>query len=328
VIDSHVTPRSKPNASTCLPHQFRELPLDVIGLEHAYERAKELHAQRPVVSGMLGYRIMWSHGDRMGAIDLPAVEGAYLVAGRHTHCDVVLDADPTIALRHILMRAVVLPDGAVGVRILDLRTSLAFYVDAGGPCRSIFAVGPIAVRLGPYAIVALPLDPSCVPASLPKPTLSRELQRPRALPVSPYRVPAQADKSRAFRSSHITILPSVPALEELAPTKSGFARITLDRGWRMASVEIAANELESGVLLGRAEKCVDHGLRSLLDETISRAHLLIIREEGRTSAFDLCSVQGTYAHGARVRRYPLADTGTSLALGAGQALRLNWQARA
>src|SRR5262249_30092246 len=160
--------------------------------------------------------------------------------------------------------------------------------DAGGPCRSIFAAGPIAIRLGPYAIVALPLDPSCVPASLPKPTLSRELQLPRALPVSPYRVQPQGDKS-AFRSSHITILPSIPALEELPPTRSGFGRITLDRGWRMASVEIASKELESGVLIGRADKCVDHGLRALLDETISRAHLLIIREGGETSAFDLCS---------------------------------------
>jgi hypothetical protein len=330
VIDSHVTPRDRPNASTCLPQHFRELPLDVIGLQHAYHRAKEVHAQRAVAAGTLGYGVIWSFEGRTGAIDLPATEGAYLVAGRHTHCDIVLDADPTIALRHLLMRAVVLADGTVGIRVTDLRTSLAFHVDGGGPCRSIFAVGPIALRVGPYAIVALPLDPACVPAELPKPTIARDLAMPRALPVSPYRAPASrsGDDARVFKSSHITILPSVPALGELAPTRDGFARITLDRGWRMASVEIAANELDSGVLIGRADKCMDHGLRALLDDAISRAHLLLIREDGRTSAFDLCSVQGTYVDGIRVRRCPLADAGTTLALGHDRALRLHWQARA
>jgi hypothetical protein len=328
VIDSRITPR-RPNASTCLASHFRELPLDDIGLEHAYHRAKDLHAQKSVAPGTIGYRILWSFEDRFSAIDLPAAPDAYLVAGRHTHCDIVLDAEPTVALRHILMRAVVLPDGAVGVRFLDLRTSLAFHVDAGGPCRSIFAGGPIAIRLGPYAIVALPLDPNCVPASLPKPTLARQLAMPRAVAVSPYRAPAPRGgdgNGRAFRSSHITILPSIPALEELPPTKSGFARITVERGRCMASVEVGDAALESGILIGRADKCMDQGLRALLDETISRAHVLIIREEGRTSAFDLCSVHGTYARGVRVRHYPLADSGTSLALGHGQALRLNWQA--
>jgi hypothetical protein len=324
VIDTHVGPRRRANACTCLPEFFREQPLDAIGLEHAYHQAKDLHAQRPVVPGVLGYRIVWSFDGRVGTVDLPALEGAYVVAGRHTQCDILLDADPTIALRHLLMRALVLPDGAVGVRILDLRTNLAFHVDSGGPCRSIFAVGPIAIRLGPYALVALPLDPGCVPAQLPKPALVREVAMPRALPVSPYRSPGDSN-SPAFRSSHITILPCV---RELAPARNGHARITLQRGWSAASIEVATDELESGILIGRAEKCIDQGLRSLLDETISRAHLLILREDGCTSAFDVCSTQGTYAQGTRVRRYPLADSGATVLLGGSQALHLHWQARA
>jgi len=326
VNHTHVSLRARPNASTCLPHQFREVPLDAIGLEHAYHRAKEVHAERPVVPGTLGYRIVWSFGERVGSVDLPALPGAYVIVGRHSNCDVVLDSEPTLALRHLLMRAVVLADGTVGVRILDLRTSLGFIVDAGGPCRSIFAVGPIAIRLGPYAIIALPLDPRCVPPQLPRPTLSRGLQMPTAMPVSPYRV-APAVSDRSFRSSHVTILPAAPALEDLNPTRQGFGRLTLVRGWQSASIDVDVEELESGILVGRADKCVDHGLRALLDASISRAHLLLVREEGHTSIFDLCSTQGTYVNGVRVRRYPLAEMGAPLSLGQRHSVHVHWRSR-
>ncbi len=325
--DSHVTPVGL-NRSTCLPHQFRELPLDVLGLHHAYARAKEMHAIRPAALGVAGYRIFVVFRENVRAIDLPASPDAYMILGRHTHCDVVLDVDPTIALRHLLVRAIVQPDGTVGVRILDLQTTLAFHVDDGGPCRSIFAIGPIAVRLGPYAIVALPLDKVGLPPALPKPTLSRATSMQLAVQGGPYRA-AAAKGTGAFRSSHITILPSAPSLEDLplANARAGYGRVTLDGTGRMASIEVPEAELDAGILLGRALKCKDEGLRSMLDLSISRAHLLLLREDGRTCAFDLSSTRGTYAYGARVRRVLLPDTGATLSLADPHGLRLHWHRR-
>ena len=322
------------NKSTCLPHHFREVPLDVLGLEEAYARAKALHAARPVTTRGPGYRIFTVFRDFVGSIDLPLHDDAYVVVGRHTACDVYLGAEPTLALRHLLVRCVRTEDSAVGVRIMDLNTSLTFYVDDGGPCRSIFAVGPIAIRVGPYAVVALPFaadalhaQVDALPARLPKP----EIARATKLPVSsPYRQAGMLGGERAFRSSHVTILPSLPGVEQLAAARSGapsdpYARLVVDRGNRMVTVPVMEAELDAGVLIGRADKCKDGGLRAALDESVSRAHLLFLRENGKTHAFDLCSTQGTYAYGRRLRRVELADTGTQLALGVVRNVRLDWR---
>ncbi len=329
--DSHVTPVGI-NRSTCLPQHFRELPLDVLGLSHAYARAKEMHAAMPPRPGLAGYRIFVVLRENVRALDLPASPDMYMVLGRHTQCDMVLDAEPSVALRHLLVRAIVQPDGAVGVRVLDLQTTLAFHVDNGEACRSIFAVGPIAMRLGPYAIVALPLDPAASPPRLPKPTLSRATSMALAREGGPYRA-AATKHGEVFRSSHITLLPIAPMLEDLHAgwgvqnARAGFGRVTLDGTGRMASIEVPEAELDSGVLIGRALKCKDEGLRSMLDNSISRAHVLLLREDGLTSAFDVASTRGTYAYGVRVRRVLLPDTGATLSLANPYGLRLHWHRR-
>jgi hypothetical protein len=324
---SHITP-SRINRSTCLPHQFQQLPLDGLGLHYAYLHAKELHAARPVPAGVSGYRVFCIFRDLVRSIDLPAKPDVYAVIGRHTQCDVVLDAEPTVALRHLLVRAVPQPDGGVGIHILDLNTSLAFHVDDGGPCRSILAVGAIAVRLGPYAIVALPLEPGQTPPALPKPTLSRAPSMQLAMQQGPYRAPAVRGGG-VLRSSHITMLPIAPPLEDLplGNARTGYGRLTIDGFGRRATVEVSEQDLDLGVLIGRAEKCIDEGLRGMMDISISRAHLLLVREGGITYAFDLSSTRGTYAYGMRVRRVLLPDTGATLALAQPNGLRLYWHRR-
>jgi hypothetical protein len=333
VIDSSPVTPSAVNRSTCLPHQFRELPLDVLGLQIAYERVKRLHAERAAPFGMTGYRVFWVLGEHIGSLDLPAHDASYLVMGRHTQCDVVLAADPTIALRHLLVRAQLLDDGAVGLRILDLNTTLAFHVDDGGPCRSIFAMGPIAVRLGPYAVVGMPIDAHGISADLPKPEVARAMSVPMRSTGGPYRNPANRAPG-VFRSSHVTLLPSSAFLEDIPASggdggrararPEGYGRITVDRGTRIAGIEVTEHELDAGVLIGRADKCRDDGLRAVLDISISRAHVLLLRERGVVTAFDLASTQGTYVYGVRVRRAILADSGAAVAMGNLQNVRLHW----
>jgi hypothetical protein len=107
----------------------------------------------------------------------------------------------------------------------------------------------------------------------------------------------------------------------------------LERDGRSASQTILDADLVGGVVIGRSEKCHAEALRRITDNNTSRVHLLLLREGDdraeqppQVYAYDLASTQGTYAHGAPVRRVPLADSGTSLMLGRGdKAVRLSWQ---
>jgi pSer/pThr/pTyr-binding forkhead associated (FHA) protein len=93
-----------------------------------------------------------------------------------------------------------------------------------------------------------------------------------------------------------------------------------------AGVRLSKADLEHGVLIGRADKCVDEGLRAILSDTISRVHVLLIREKGACHLYDVASLVGTYAHGQRVRCLPLADTGSMVQLASHGGVRLHWRA--
>jgi hypothetical protein len=155
--------------------------------------------------------------------------------------------------------------------------------------------------------------------------------------LGPYRSPPPyvVCESRAVplstgfpRITHVTSLPPVPGIGGFvqAPPGTRDARITLCSRGAGTSVSIAEADLELGVLLGRAPKCLDGGLHAVLNPGISRAHLLILRDpEGSVTAFDLCSVQGTYFYGARIRACRLTGGATRLELGAYEPVTLLWQ---
>jgi hypothetical protein len=79
------------------------------------------------------------------------------------------------------------------------------------------------------------------------------------------------------------------------------------------------------VLVGRSDRCHDRGLQAVLDTNISRGHLLLLRQHGGFEAFDLCSTQGTYAGGKRVRRLTLPDDGATLTLASKHSVTLTWE---
>jgi hypothetical protein len=100
-------------------------------------------------------------------------------------------------------------------------------------------------------------------------------------------------------------------------------RLTLTRGRKAASVEVPAEVLHLGLLIGRADNCEDGGLRAVLDGTISRAHLLLLREGRDVVAIDLCSLNGTTMNGVMARRFVLPDSGATLHMG--PQFELRWQ---
>ena len=269
--------------------------------------------------GLPGYRLFWVLQDQVGFRDLPARAEDYLIVGRHTCCDLVLPADPQISLRHLLARAQLLADGTVALRLLDLHTNLPMFLEDGVPRRSIVASGALVARVGGYVIGALPFGQAT----------KTELGPYRSPP--PYVVCEAQSVPRGGipRLTHITSLPPAPGISDvaLAQATEHDARITLGFRDRGTSVTVSPQALELGVLLGRAPKCLDEGLQSILHTGISRAHLLLLRQGDVVHAFDLCSMQGTYHEGARARRVELAARGTRLELGAFEPVTFLWHSR-
>jgi hypothetical protein len=322
-----------------------------MGLREAYTLALRLERERPRMA-QSGYRVYWMTASRFACKDLVAEPSSFLVAGRHTNCSVVLEDDPTIALRHLLVRSGCLDDGCPTLNVFDLETHQGFELSDGTSQRAISATGPIALRVGAYAIVALPSGMR-LPEELPDPACERPRPVLPAAPISPYRGPANRAVEPSAPLSRITLLPAAFALSQrasfrpavqaawarasstgpLPPSESvgtsggsGFEVVLSAGTGGAAGVCFSKEDLEHGVLLGRSPKCVDAGLRPILNMGISRVHLLLLRERGECFAYDLASTQGTY-QGGRLSRYTrLLDEGTELCLGTVAGIDLRWRA--
>ena len=309
--DSHVSRLLRvPNANTRFATAGPRL--EAAWLDEAYQRARAV-PEPPMAAP--GVRLVWWRGNELGWRDLDAHPNAYAVVGRHTHCDVVLPADPAVALRHLVVRATTLEDGTPAVRVLDLRTNLGFHLDDDVERRSLVATGVLAMRIGRYAFVALPSN-----AELPE-------TRPAAEILEATQLPARGGGSGTHRTS-VTNLPPAPHLDDIARdvAAAGHARVTLRREGAWASVDLPDAALDAGVLVGRADRC-EARLRMVLTESISRVHVLLLREHGVVHAFDAASTQGVWADGERARRVRLPDRGATLRLASKEPVALEWHPR-
>jgi hypothetical protein len=309
---SHITGLAKvPNANTRFATTGPRLEAE--WLDEAYRRARDLDTSPMTAAGV---RLVWWRGDELGWHDLVAHPHAYAVVGRHTKCDVVLPSDPAVALRHLLLRATTLDDGSPALRVLDLRTGLGFHLDDDTERRALVATGPLALRVGRYALVAIPSRAE-LPATRPAPEI-----------VEAPRMPIRSGHTGSLRTS-VTTLPPAPTLEDVARevAASGYSKVTLRRGGEKVSVDLPDAALDAGVLVGRAYRCEER-LRAVLTESVSRVHLLLLREHGAVCAFDCASMQGVHADGERVRRVRLPDAGGTLRLATKDPVILEWHPRA
>ncbi len=92
------------------------------------------------------------------------------VIGRHSQCDLYLDGDPAMSLRHlaVLVHPLRAGDGPGGTdvvyRIVDLRTHTAFTDEHGRRLEAVTAEGPMFLACGNYALFFLVTgDPSAWP---------------------------------------------------------------------------------------------------------------------------------------------------------------------
>lgn len=90
------------------------------------------------------------------------------IIGRHGQCDLYLDGDPALSLRHLAVLVHPLRGGASGAdvvyRVVDLRTRTAFADEHGRRLEAVTAEGPMFLTCGSYALFFLVTgDPAAWP---------------------------------------------------------------------------------------------------------------------------------------------------------------------
>lgn len=306
---SHVVPIARTfNAQTCLlgdDGPWVEAP----ALRAMYaEAVADVRADTSAPLGRPGYRLFFGRGRGLRSHTLSLGGSSSAVLGRHERCDVHLEGDGQIGLRHLLLRAID-AEGGPTLDIRDLRAELPFFLHDETPHRSLTAQGALAFRLGRYGVVAVPVGKGvpAPPSTLPDAVLVGE-------PVV---------RRRAITT--ITLRPAVSALVEVAGVPNdAVGRMLARRGEERASVWLAERHLERGVLVGRYPRCVGGGIREILRAQVSRAHVLVLREAGEVVCYDLCSTNGMVAGGRRVRRVRMAGD-LPVALAGKDGVELSWQ---
>ncbi|MDQ3035879.1 MAG: FHA domain-containing protein, partial [Myxococcota bacterium] len=89
-------------------------------------------------------------------------------------------------------------------------------------------------------------------------------------------------------------------------------------------VSIGAAALRAGVLVGRADKCTDRGLKPLLTIRVSRVHAVVIEQNGKTMLYDCASTNGTIVGGRRLRSVELGADGPIVQLAGHDGVELRW----
>lgn len=252
--------------------------------------------------------------------------GGHVVIGRHTSCDLVL-REETVSLRHVLVRAWLLDDGLPVLSVLDLDSGIGFELSDGSRQRAVVATGPVVFRISTTSIVAIPSGEP----------LSDELAPPLVrwadlggYAVDPRAGPAASAASRA-RSGRIT---AVPWSGSLSRSPAGRAAASVGGGFEMlleadrlrASVRLSERDVDHGILVGRDPRCVDAGLRAVLDAGVSRVHALVIRERDGVRLYDIASTNGMTDGVRPVRSMTLDDAGTRAQLGGSRVTTITWRA--
>lgn len=274
----------------------------------AYEFALAAERARGNSPTFPGHRLYWSTSGRFGACDLRAGDEGFLVVGRHTNCDIVLDGDERVSLRHLLLRSVLLDDGCPSLSVLDLSTPLGFALTTGESQRNVSAVGPIVLTIGSYTLVALPND--SLPHSLPV---------PRSIEGSahPYRAasPPQAAERGGARGTLVTLMPRLldvvldPLPEHGLGSQTNASWDMIARSARgQAMVTLTRDALARGVLIGRGPKCIQPGrLHAVFGARTSRVHALLLETARGLLVFDTASTNGITDARGKPLRFALLD---------------------
>lgn len=292
------------------------------------------------------------------------------IVGRHGHCDLYLEGDPALSLRHLAIVVSPLSAGArepeVGFRVLDLRTRGAFVDEQGRRLESVTAEGPTFLAAGGHALFIIESGEEtvwpesaaeawkCIPervylderdAEPDRWRRRRKLAHPE--PARGFDEPTDGGNSE-FAAGTGVVDPapvrkppvSDPARITLVRTQPGPARarvsligeddqeigsLTVSSDGKSQRIAIGERAADSGILLGRYERCDTHGASVVSHHGISRVHLLLLTVGGEVYAIDTGSTNGTFRVGADAEiRIARLDEHTELILGE-DLVRVKWK---
>jgi hypothetical protein len=283
--------------------------------------------------------LWWTGCGETGFRDfVPTAAGAHLVVGRHGACDVVVGGDQELSLRHLIVlparsaagEATAPParpaGGGPALRLVDLRAAIPMYLDDEVPQRALLAEGAFAIRLGRYVLGGFPIGPG--QGSPPHdPPRSERVDASRPVEVAAGEGPYRSIPGRA--KSVITMLPRPITMVDAvvgARPEDPIGLLGAARGGERVRIAVGRPSLRAGVLVGRADKCTDEGLRPLLTIRVSRVHVVVIEVDGKTMLYDCASTNGVFVEGRRVRSLELISDGPVVQLAGRDGIELRWSA--
>jgi len=242
------------------------------------------------------------------------------IVGRHGQCDLFLDGDGSMSLRHLVVivdpaRDWGGPGGAdVRYRLLDLRTSTAFADEDGRRLEAITALGPAFVRVGRYLLYCFPTgvedwpaDASAALAAMPERIYieDRDAEPDQWARRRPSRLAEGSkihDPMLSSMRTQVTAVPG-PSRAQLAHDDGQPAMGRLELRSRLGADSVPVGELSAqrGILLGRYSRCDTAGATSLALERISRVHVLVVAIDGDLWMIDVASTNGMSTDGHTVR---------------------------
>lgn len=249
------------------------------------------------------------------------------IVGRHDKCDLYLQGRDQLSLRQL---AVIVDPvkswerGATAIRyrVLDLRTTEPMVDEEGRSLRGIAAEGPAILRCAGFVLFMLVLgDPSDWPADaadawamLPERVYLDELENCAAGSLPKIRRP-RFDA----RETYITRTNGPRDTGMRLAQGDGVGTLEIFTPHRQLAIQIGADALKDGVLLGRYGRC-DLTEAAGEDHSLSRVHALLVQFEDRLLLVDTASSNGTFERGERVR-VVVIDKDTELRLGKKTFLR-------
>jgi hypothetical protein len=282
-------------------------------------------------------------GEVAGTACLAAKPGTIntAIVGRHGICDLFLDTDPYLSLRHLALVLYPWEGGAdLRYRVLDLRTPTAFSDERERRLEAVQAEGPLFLRCGEHALFCLPTGDSegawpddaeqawdCIPERVYLEDASAEPDRwvRRRLRA---RLPADGQDPAAEASGRRQTLvqsvrgPSRAQRKLVADGEQPFGELEVSSSAGQTLLTLGPSAAREGVLFGRYERCDTEGLPVLTDPRISRVHLLMLLVGARLFAIDAASSNGVWLGEEEVRAAELRD-GQTLTLGEGLA-KITW----
>ncbi len=221
-----------------------------------YRRVRARAASLLAISPAGGYRLFLGRDDLATVIaERRIARDGFAVVGRHPRCHLCLADDAGISLRHLFVRPAIATDGARTLRVLDLGASLAFRLLDERPRRALVTTGSLALRVGRYALLALP-EGAPPPSELPDPVV---VDAPAGSPA-PDAAPVDASSPSRATPTLVTVTPRPSGLRRGHVVEDAAGILVASRGDREAHAVVGHRDLERGLLVGRLPRCVEGGM--------------------------------------------------------------------